>query len=440
MIEKSLERWSARIRRRGRTKYPASPYTVDTVHSRETLERILVDNVIPFWYPRVLDRNDGGFHMNHDEEGRWKGPCGKRLIAQARMLLYFSQLARSQYAKPEYLAAATHGFEFLSGRMWDKEYGGFFWEMDPSGKTPTMPHKHLYAQAFALYALSEYAAAGGDQRAAPLARELYRLMDENARDRKHGGYREFFFRDWTSPPAGTSGYLGVPSDVKLMNTHMHLLEAMTKNYIVTSEQAARQRIVELIAVQSNAVVRKALGVCTDTHAADWAPRQDAGHEEISYGHNVENVTILIDACDAAGISNGPYLDLYKHIYDFVLRYGFDNTKGGIFEAGRGTRPAHKRSKVWWVQAEGMLGLLKMFRQTGEEKYLRCFQRELDWIAGYQADWKHGEWHDRFEEDGTATGDKAGPWKDPYHTARAILGCLDILKGIGTEGNPMDAKA
>ena len=411
--------------------------TVDSTGEQETLERILVHNIIPFWYPRTVDQNDGGYLLNHDSGGVWKGPAGKRLVAQARMLLFFSRLARSRFARPEYLVAAQHGFSFLSGRMWDREYGGFFWETDHSGTKPTMPQKHVYAQAFALYALCRYAAASGDRPAIDLARDLYELMDEHAHDAANGGYRENFLRDWSLPPADAFGYIGARTGVKLMNTHMHLLEAMTEYYRLTADQRVGQRLAELITIQSNAVVRKSIGMCTDRHAADWTPLDDRDAGEISFGHNVENVTFLINACDAAGISCAPLVDLFRSIFAFTLRYGFDHTNGGFLEACRYSGAAHKKEKVWWVQAEGLLGSLHMFRLTGEDVYFRCFQRELEWIARRQADWSHGEWHDRIAVDGKPTGDKAGPWKDPYHHSRALLRCLDILESQGSGKLPCE---
>jgi mannobiose 2-epimerase len=48
---------------------------------------------------------------------------------------------------------------------------------------------------------------------------------------------------------------------------------------------------------------------------------------------------------------------------------------------------------------------------------------LNWIETRQADPIHGEWHQRIGSDGIPVGDKAGEWKCPYHTTRAMLECL-----------------
>jgi mannobiose 2-epimerase len=92
--------------------------------SREDLERILTQNIIPFWYPETVDSADGGYRLNHDLYGKWMGPADKDLITQARTVWFFSRLSRTRYGTTEHLDAARHGYTFLRERMWDKEWGG----------------------------------------------------------------------------------------------------------------------------------------------------------------------------------------------------------------------------------------------------------------------------------------------------------------------------
>ena len=115
-----------------------------------------------------------------------------------------------------------------------------------------------------------------------------------------------------------------------MNTHLHLLEAMTTFYRASKLPLARERLLELIAIQSNAVVRKGLGACTDKYKRNWEPVLTGNYARVSYGHDLENIWLLNDACDAAGISNYPLLDLYRALFDYALKYGYDEDQGGFF--------------------------------------------------------------------------------------------------------------
>lgn len=118
--------------------------------------------------------------------------------------------------------------------------------------------------------------------------------------------------------------------------------------------------------------------------------------------------------------------------EYVLEYGFDKDRGGLFSRGPVKKRANKNEKVWWVQAEGLLGLLHLFILTGAERYACGFMRTLDWIAEHQIDWERGEWYERVGSDGKPEGVKAGPWKGPYHNGRAVLECLHLLRTTATQ--------
>ena len=81
---------------------------------------------------------------------------------------------------------------------------------------------------------------------------------------------------------------------KLMNTHLHLMEAMTSYYRLTRDPLARERLIELIQIQSNAVWRKRHGACTDGYQLDWTPLTGRWYDLVYFGHNIENVWVLIE--------------------------------------------------------------------------------------------------------------------------------------------------
>ncbi|MDH4232121.1 MAG: AGE family epimerase/isomerase [Nitrospirota bacterium] len=422
---------------------PAAPAPDELARAREILQRILFENILPFWHPRVIDSEYGGYRLNHDSHGSWKGPAGKSLVSQSRTLWFFSRLARSEYGEDKYREAAAHGYRFLAGKLWDKKSEGFYWETDPAGEKATKTHKLLYGQAFALYALSEYGNACGDESAIALAGALFSILQRRAHDAASGGYREFFLETWTPASPDMIDYLGMTHSVKSMNTHLHLMEAISNYLRVTGNPDARERLIELIFILSSAVLRKAVGACTDAHMHDWSPCRSQGDmnlpdwsplrgpelSRVSYGHNIENVWLLIEACNALGISNAPFLDLYHTIFDYSLRHGFDGKRGGFYRSGHINFPADRREKIWWIQAECLLGALMLYRLSPRPVYWACFSKTLDWINNYQVDWVHGEWHAQIDKRGTPAGDKAGEWKCAYHNGRAVLQCLEILESI-----------
>lgn len=389
------------------------------------MEQALRDNLIAFWLPRCLDRTHGGYHMNFDPEGRAK-PGTKGIVTQARMVWLFSRLARAGHDRARSLEAAGHGYNFLRERMWDATNGGFYWEVDATGKQRLKPHKHLYGQSFALYALSEYALASGRKDVLDFTTQFFRLLEAKAHDPQHGGYREHFHEDWSPPTPGEVGYMGDAS-LKLMNTHLHLMEAMTTFYQASRLPVARDRLIELISIESNTVVRKGLVACTDKYTRDWTPRLEGEYARVSYGHDLENVWLLMDANAAAGLPDRPYLDLYRGLWAYSLKYGYDETQGGFYYLGPFNAPATDRQKSWWVQAEALVSALRMWKATGDPLYWKVFAKTWEFVDWHQIDWKNGEWWATVDPDGKQSGDKAHIWKAGYHNGRALLECLEMLR-------------
>ena len=416
----AVSRWSER-------PYDAPPQVLSDL--RRSLERILSESILAFWQARALDERNGGYRINHDAQGNWTGEGRDRqFVTQARTLWFFARMLNSPYRAEGHVAAARHGFEFLRDRLWDEEHGGFFWEVDATGSKATKLDKHLYGQAFGLYALSEYAIATADTRAESLARELYGLMEKHAHDSVNGGYREFFRRDWGAAEPASATYMESRADIKQLNTHVHLLEALTRYHDLVREAPVRDRVIELISISSSAVVRKPAMACTDIHAIDWTP--SAAHPLVTYGHDLENLWMLIEACESVGLPSAIFRELYEAMFHHSWKFGCDHRHGGFFYQGRVGEYAASRHKVWWVQAESLLCSLYLYRLTRREGYFQCFRDTLDWIVDHQIDWRVGEWHRRVELDGRVssdkTGDRTGAWKCAYHHGRAVVRSLELI--------------
>jgi mannobiose 2-epimerase len=394
------------------------------------IESNLHESIVAFWLPRSIDRQHGGYEINFDIHGKPNGKTTKGLVTQARMVWFWAHMARAgldgpEFKRADYLAAAEHGFRFLGERLRDAEHGGYFWEVDQTGRKRLRPNKHLYGQAFALYALSEYHLATGDRQALELAHRLFDTLERAAHDREHGGYHEYFTPDWQPVPPDEGTYMGI-AGVKLMNTHLHLMEAMTTYVLASHRPLARTRLAELMEIQSNTVVRKSDGFCTDKYRPDWTPMLDPPHNVVSYGHDIENVWLLIDARRALDLPQAPLVDLYHALWDYSLEHGLDADRGGLYYTGPFNGPATDRNKSWWVQAELLISALRMHQLTGDPRYAEIFDQTWRFIDEEMTDHEHGGWYATITPEGSARGDKANVWKCAYHNGRALIEALDIL--------------
>ncbi len=394
---------------------------------RETLERLLLGNLLPFWHPHVVDAQHGGFRLNHDFEGRWRGPAPKHIVTQARTTWFFATLARTVYGSLAHLDAAAHGWHFLRRRQWDSKHGGFFWEVDAAGETALQDRKHLYGQAFGLFALSAFAEATSDPEALGRAADLFALIERHAHDAEHGGYHEDLERDWRGRVSRERNALGSLPGQKTLNTHLHVLEAFTAYHRVTGDDIARARLLELIRLLRTALLSRRVRACGDLFARDWTPVSEPRNRHISYGHDLELLWLLRDTCKQLGQPVDMVSDIAEIVFESCWRHGYDPLRGGFFHRGRLGLAADQREKIWWVQAEALISSLDEYLATGLTSAGQCFAGTLDWIVGYQADWTNGEWHAQIDESHRPAGDKAGAhWKGPYHDGRALLSCLGRL--------------
>ena len=405
---------------------------------RAQLNEVLRDNILKFWLEKSIDREHGGYYMHFDAAGNRTPDNTKGIVTQARTVWLFSRASRNDFegeglpSRDVLLAAARHGWEGLRDHLWDHEHGGFFWMVDPPADKVVMPGKHLYGQSFALYALAEYHRASQEREPMGLADRLVEYLEQNSYDTRYGGYEEYFEANWAKPPEGTQGYMG-PSHWKLMNTHLHLLEAFTTYLQARETPLARRRLEELVQIQASAVVRKHLGACTDKYQRDWTPITDGANGRISYGHDIENVWLLADANRALGHSSYPLRDLFLALWDYSLKYGYDHQAGGFYYWGNPNEMATGREKSWWVQAEVLVSALTMYEMTGDRKFLDVFSATWDLVLNRMVDKRSGEWHSRIREDGVADGDKGNNWKSGYHNGRAMIECMKLLKRLEMRG-------
>jgi mannobiose 2-epimerase len=203
---------------------------------------------------------------------------------------------------------------------------------------------------------------------------------------------------------------------------MHLMSALAAMVDADSARGPRERLDELVSIVSDRGVNRSPATCPTLHNRDWTP---APGWRTSCGHDLESVWLALRACETAAIPDNELLPAWNAVWDNALKRGFDRERGGVYREGEPGRPADRLEKVWWVQAEAMLGARLMHRRTGDRRYEQAFLQILDWIMRGQADWERGDWYGLVSQDGTVTGNKAGHWECPFHQGRALLECLTL---------------
>jgi cellobiose epimerase len=329
---------------------PVMPTRMELQRYRQALEKVLLGS---------LPKDEGA----------------KGIVGQGQRLSFYSRLARYGHEPKAMLAAAEPGFVYLRDRLWDGKYGGFLWE--PSGAA----NKHLYGQAAGIGALSDYALASGRKDVLAFAVKGFEAIEKRAHDSVHGGYVEYFLADWSTAPANEPSYVeGSGVGIKTMAAHLQLLEALTALFQVAKQPAIRERLLELMSIESNAVLRKESGACTDKYTRDWTPLLEGELGAVNYGLNLRNISSLADAARVAGVPLSPYVDLFEVNFAYCRKHGFDEAAGG-FSLATG-----KATKLGWVQGEGLASSLLLYKLTGKTEYFEVFRKTWGYCEAQNQGW------------------------------------------------------
>ncbi|MBS1184026.1 MAG: N-acyl-D-glucosamine 2-epimerase [Proteobacteria bacterium] len=401
--------------------------TADGKDMRAEILRDLTDNILPFWQGRMRDPA-GGFFGAADCNGIVDTAAPRAAVVNARILWTFATATRVLGAS--YRASADWAFEYLRTRFVDGAHGGLYWLLDADGQ-PLSDRKQIYAQAFAIYALSEYARATGNRDSLDLAIGLFRLIETHAADLAQGGYIEALDRAW-GPLADMRLSDKDLNSPKSMNTHLHIMEAYTNLLRVWRDPELVARQAELIAITLDRIVDSRTGHFKLFFDMDWRSLND----HISYGHDIEGSWLLVEAAEVLG---DPALVVRAKqaailMAERTLTEGRDRD-GSLYYEAHGDGRLIDANKHWWPQAEAMVGFQNAFEMTGDATFRTAVQDVWAFIRDKVVDGAHGEWRAKLTPDGrpyTAAEDAdaclAGPWKCPYHNARACFEMIERLEG------------
>jgi mannobiose 2-epimerase len=401
-------------------------------------EASLQHDVLEKWFPAAVDRQGGGFFENFKEDWSRGNGGEKSLVYQSRLTWLSAQAALHDPTRAaKYLELTRHGAAFLSEKLWDHKHGGFFWAVDDAGQ-PTKDRgdeKHVYGISFGIYAAAANYQTTHDAAALDLAKKTFRWLDDHAHDPKNGGYFEALTADGRPILAASnhpSDAIGTRYGYKSMNTHIHLLEALTGLHAVWPDAAVRSRLQEVFEI-----VRDKIYVdpgCLHLYFnPDWRPIPDLD----SFGHDIETAYLLVEATAALGKPDDARTwSASRRLVDHALEYGFDREQGGFYNEGTTFGRDLTKEKIWWVQAEGLNALLLMHEHFGREtpRYWEAFARQWAFISQHQIDSVHGGWYGTVNPNGTpaAGRQKSDRWTEGYHQGRALLNVSTNLRRLADE--------
>lgn len=381
----------------------------------------LHDHLLPFWC-RLRDEAYGGYYGVVDFGLNVDRQADKGGIVAARLLWTFAAAYRVT-GNALYLEHAQHAYQFVVEHVIDAEFGGLYWLLDYRGE-PKDTRKHVYTQSFGIYALSEYYRATGHREALEHAKQLYELVETTGYDKQHAAYKEEFSREWQERPNEMLSGGGVLADITT-NTHLHVLEAYTNLYRVWPDEGLKGRLEQLVTTFYDKIYDADTKFLRVFFNKQWRSLID--YE--SYGHDIEASWLIDDALKVLH-------DESPHVVQMVIDIAYNIAQAAIAEDGSVVNERVKgnvdETRIWWVQAEAIVGFLNAYERTGDERFVQWTERVWAYTKRYVIDKREGgEWYSQVEPDGTPRPDRniADPWKANYHNARSCLELIERMRKL-----------
>lgn len=409
----------------------------------------LNDNLMKKWYPLVIDKKSGGYYSDISYDWNVAGEQAKMVVTQSRHIYTTSKLAEF-YRSDFYRETAEHGYQFLKKIMWDDKYGGFFHMRSREGKKSNVGNfedeKRCYGNAFAIYALAALYRSTGNQEALELAQETFYWLEKKSFDKNKNGYFQFLTREGI-PFDKKSEYKSRADDIpelglKDQNSSIHLMEAYTELYHVWKDDGLKNQLNNLLELIRDRYTNKDgyLNLFFDNDLNPFKYKKsreeivsDHRLDHVSFGHNYETAFLMLEASYALKIPNDKLtLSAAKKMLDHALANGWDDEKGGFYEAGyyfSDNCEIIQHTKNWWAQAEGLNALLLLYNIFPEEKiYYEKFLQLWEFVNEFIIDQKHGGWYwgSLDKEPHQKTAPKGTIWKAAYHDGRALMNCINLL--------------
>lgn len=375
--------------------------------------------ILNYWMKNTPDNEYGGFLGQIDAEDKVVPGSPKGSVLNARILWSFSA-AYNLNKNPEYLQYAERAYQYITSHFIDKEFGGVYWTVDHKGN-PLDTKKQVYASAFAIYGLSEYYHASGNEEAKTTAISFYKLLVEHSYDTVRTGYLEAFTCEWEQINDLRLSAKDA-NEKKTMNTHLHVLEGYANLYSIWPDDGLKAQIITLLHNFLDRFINPETYHLNLFFDEDWNRRSAL----VSYGHDIEAAWLLLEAAEI--IKHGPLIERLKDISIKIAKAslnGLDADSGLWYEYEPSDNHLVKE-KHWWVQAEAIVGFYNTWQITGDEKFLELAEKTWEFVKKNIIDPKNGEWVWGIGENGNVmpNEDKAGIWKCPYHNSRA---CIEIVK-------------
>jgi N-acylglucosamine 2-epimerase len=392
--------------------------------SRTYRDGLLCDT-IPFWFPRCIDGEHGGFFSALDRDGTVID-TDKSVWQQGRISWLLATLYNTVERRPEWLQWSRHGIEFIRRHGFDSD-GRMFFQVSREGR-PLRKRRYAFSEAFAAIACAAYARASGDEHAGDQARTLF---------------KQFLWLTGTPgllPPKGiveTRPVKGLAQPMIAISIAQQLRDTVGDADFCTVQ------IDRSIAEIRDDFAHPELECVLETVGPNGEFIDHFDGRTLNPGHAIEAAWFILHEARIRG-GNKELVALGCQILDWMWARGWDNEYGGLLyfvdAKGLPVQEYWHDMKFWWPHNEAIVATLLAYHLTGDDKYAAWHRLVHDWGYAHFADREYGEWYGYLHRDGRVSVPlKGNMWKGPFHLSRMQWYCWKLLENTpsGEPGRAID---
>lgn len=370
----------------------------------------LLNDVVPFWFPRCVDTQNGGFKHCLDADGTVVD-TDKSVWAQGRMAWMLLTLYNTWEPRSEWLDWAQQGLDFLLRHGFDTD-GRMFFTLTQEGR-PIRKRRYAYSESFMCIASAAMYRATGDQQWHDMAWKLFR-----------------FFVDWNFTPGrmppkfcDTRPLTGIGPRMIALTTAQSLRTDLGQSPELTAWIDRCLHEIETL------FVKHEQQVVMETVTPDGEISDHFDGRLLNPGHAIEAAWFVME--EGTFRHDQRLIDLGCQMLDYSWRRGWDEEFGGLFYfrdvQHRPVQEYWHDMKFWWPHNEAIIATLMAWKLTGRTRYADWHQQVHDWSFKNFADPQHGEWFGYLHRDGRRSNTlKGNHWKSFFHHPRMLWKCVQVL--------------
>ena len=379
----------------------------------ELYRRTLLGDVIPFWERHSPDNEHGGYFTCLNRNGS-VFDTDKFIWLQARQVWTFSMLYNRVEPRPEWLALAKHGADFLRAHG-QAPNGDWYFSLTRDGNPLVQPY-NIFSDCFAAMAFGQYALAAQDDESAHLAQTTYRNILRRQENPK-GIYNKLV------PGARPLKNFALP--MILCNLTLEMEQLLSPAEIESTMDACIQAVmVDFLDNKTNLIVE---------NIAPNGSRVDSFEGRlINPGHAIEAMWFIMDIAHRRG--DPALIEKAVDVTLSMLEFGWDDEYGGIFyfldRLGHPLQQLEWDQKLWWAHMETLVALALGYSLTKRTDCWKWHERVHAYTWEHFPDPEHGEWFGYLNRRGEVLLPlKGGKWKGCFHIPRGLYRCWKIFEAM-----------